>query len=80
MFGQRALEPISARTGGIDKDERRAFGLQRNSDEYIDSTVAGTKVAKGEDRGVVVLGDRDTGNGLCVAIQTDVEYARLVQG
>jgi len=79
FFGEIAIEPIPAWASFIDKDEMRTFVLQL-TEEVIDITLAGTNVAKGDDLGVVVLGDIGNGNGLFVDIQTDVECARLVHG
>jgi hypothetical protein len=79
FFCQRALEPIPARAGFIDKDEMRTFGLQL-TDEFIDITLAGTNVAQGDNLGVVCFGDIGNGERLFVDIQTDVECARLVHG
>jgi len=63
----------------IDKDEGRAFGLQP-TEEFIDIALSRPAVPKGDDLGVVVLGDTGNGNELFVDIQTDVECARLVHG
>jgi hypothetical protein len=53
---------------------------QCGTDELIDITLAGTNVAKGDDLGVVVLGDIGNGTGLFVDLQPDVECARLWHG
>jgi hypothetical protein len=79
FFCQRALEPIPARAGFIDKDAMRTFGLQL-TDECIDITLAGTNGAQGDNLGVVCFGDIGNGDRLFVDIQTDGECARLVHG
>ena len=79
MFGQRAVEPIPARAGCIDKDEVLPFGLELTA-EFIDVTLARTTMPDRDDLSVVCLGDIGNGNGLFVDISSDVKRARLVQG
>jgi hypothetical protein len=79
FLGQRALEPRPARTGFRDKEALRTFRGQL-TEEWIASTWAGTKVAKGDDRGVVVWGDLGDRHRIFRASQTDGECARLVHG
>jgi hypothetical protein len=79
FFGQRALEPIPARAGFIDKAAMRTFGLQLTN-KCIAITWAGTNGAQGDNLGVVCCGDRGNGARLFVDLQTDGECARLGHG
>jgi hypothetical protein len=79
FLGQRAIEPIAARTGFRDQDEMRTFRLQL-PEEVIAITLAGINGAQGDARGVVVLGDRGDRQRIFLDIQTDGACARLVPG
>ena len=79
FFGQRALEPIAAGAGFIDKDKLLALGLQL-PDELVDRTLPGPDRAQRDDVRAIVLsniGDRD---GLFMDIHADVARARLCHG
>jgi hypothetical protein len=55
------------------------LGLQP-ADEFVDIARARPDVSKGDDFGVMCLGDIGDGYRLLVDIQADVKHARLVHG
>ena len=79
FLGQRALEPRATRPSFIDQDEVRAFGLQP-ADEFIAIALSRPAVPKGDDLGVMVLGDGGNSSGRFVDIQSDIDRGRLVHG
>ena len=76
FFGQRALEPVAAGAGFIDKDEWLTLGLQL-PDELVDITLPGPDCAQRDDFRAIVLGDISDRDGLFMDIHADVERARL---
>jgi hypothetical protein len=79
FVGEIAVEPIATRTGFINKDEVRAFGLEP-TDEVIDVTLSRPDIAEGDHLGVVLLGDTGDRDRVLMDIHSDVERARLVHG
>jgi len=79
FFGHIALAPVPAGTGLLDKNERRALGVQP-PDALIDVTLARPDIPEGDDLGTVIFGGRGNGDRLCVDIQTAGEWASLWPG
>jgi hypothetical protein len=73
------LEPVPAGSRVIDQDQVGGVGWKR-SDEVINVGLPGADGAEVDGLSAVFLGDRGHRDGSFVAIQADVQGARLVHG
>jgi hypothetical protein len=78
-LGPRAVQPLAARPGFVDKPE--VCGLRGQlSKQGVEVPLAGTDSPQGDGLRAVVLGHRSDRDGRFMDIQADIQHARLSHG
>jgi hypothetical protein len=79
FFGKVTLKPVAPGPGFIDKDQRLGLGLHL-SYELIKIGLPGANGAEVDHFSLVTLGAIRDSDGVFVAIETNIECARLGHG